>query len=114
VGLAGFFECNLIPECIRVTTQKKIIMAKKFNKPVEQPTHEEIAARAYSIFEERGRPHGRDLEHWFEAEAQLAADRPERPAAAIRGAPASAVDRETATTAHRTSSRRTPRSSARL
>jgi hypothetical protein len=93
---------------------KEDIMAKKFSKTVEQPTHDEIAARAYSIFEERGRPHGRDLEHWFEAEAQLIAARPERPTAVIRGGPESAVDRETATTAHRTPSRRAPRSSVRM
>jgi hypothetical protein len=93
---------------------KEDIMAKKFSKTVEQPTHDEIAARAYSIFEERGRPHGRDLEHWFEAEAQLIAIRPERPAAAIRDTSTSAADRETAATAHRTSARRPPRSSARM
>jgi len=37
------------------------------------PTHEQIAARAYEIFIERGRPQGRDLDHWLEAEAQLRA-----------------------------------------
>lgn len=37
------------------------------------PSHEEIAARAYQIFVERGCPEGRDLEHWLEAEAQLSA-----------------------------------------
>ena len=37
------------------------------------PTHEQIAARAYEIFVERGRPEGRDLDHWLEAEAQLRA-----------------------------------------
>jgi hypothetical protein len=38
---------------------------------VKQPTQEEIAQRAYQVFVERGRPEGRDLEHWLEAEAQL-------------------------------------------
>ncbi|HLX68620.1 MAG TPA: DUF2934 domain-containing protein [Verrucomicrobiae bacterium] len=37
------------------------------------PTHEQISARAYDIFIERGRPEGRDLDHWLEAEAQLRA-----------------------------------------
>jgi hypothetical protein len=37
------------------------------------PTHEQITRRAYEIFIERGRPEGRDLEHWLEAEKQLRA-----------------------------------------
>ena len=35
------------------------------------PTDEQIAALAYSIWEQEGRPEGRDLEHWRAAEAQL-------------------------------------------
>jgi hypothetical protein len=37
------------------------------------PTQDEISARAYQIFIERGSPEGRDLEHWLEAESQLSA-----------------------------------------
>jgi|SRR6185503_13425308 len=37
------------------------------------PTQEQITRRAYEIFIERGRPEGRDLEHWLEAEKQLRA-----------------------------------------
>ena len=35
------------------------------------PTNEQIAALAYCIWEQEGRPEGRDLEHWRTAEAQL-------------------------------------------
>ena len=35
------------------------------------PTHEQIAARAYEIFEERGAVAGDDVSHWLEAEQQL-------------------------------------------
>lgn len=35
------------------------------------PTHEEIAVRAYEIFEERGAIPGDDVSHWLEAEAEL-------------------------------------------
>jgi hypothetical protein len=31
----------------------------------------DIARRAYEIWERQGRPHGRDLAHWFEAEREL-------------------------------------------
>jgi hypothetical protein len=44
-------------------------------KPVEslaiQPTHEDIARRAYQLYEERGGEHGQDLADWFLAEREL-------------------------------------------
>jgi hypothetical protein len=46
-------------------------MAKKLDQTSSRPTHEEIAQRAYAIFEQQGRPPGRELEHWLQAEAQL-------------------------------------------
>ena len=36
---------------------------------------EEIAARAYQIYEREGRTDGRDVEHWHQAEAELRAER---------------------------------------
>ena len=38
-----------------------------------------IRTRAYQIWEDAGRPHGRDLEHWFAAESEVGA----RPAASM-------------------------------
>jgi hypothetical protein len=34
-------------------------------------TPDQVAARAYEIYLEEGRPEGRDLEHWTRAEAEL-------------------------------------------
>jgi len=34
------------------------------------PSHEEIARRAYQLFEERGREPGREWEDWFRAERE--------------------------------------------
>ena len=34
-------------------------------------TTEIISARAYTLWEQAGRPQGRDLEYWLQAEAQL-------------------------------------------
>lgn len=47
---------------------------------------ERIAARAYGIWEREGRPHGRDLDHWLSARAEIedesaAADAPATTAA---------------------------------
>jgi len=33
--------------------------------------------RAYEIWENEGRPHGRDLEHWLSAEQQVSGKNPE-------------------------------------
>jgi hypothetical protein len=38
---------------------------------VSGPTHDEIARRAYQLFEERGREPGHDWEDWFQAEREL-------------------------------------------
>ena len=46
-------------------------MAKEFGKATNGPTHEEIAQRAYEIFEKSGSKPGRDLENWLTAETQL-------------------------------------------
>jgi hypothetical protein len=35
------------------------------------PTREQIAALAHAIWIDRGRPEGRDVDHWLEAERQL-------------------------------------------
>jgi hypothetical protein len=36
-----------------------------------EPTPEQIAERARTLWEQEGRPEGRDLAHWLEAERQL-------------------------------------------
>lgn len=36
-----------------------------------QPTHQEIAARAYQLFLERGRVGGHDVDDWLQAEYEL-------------------------------------------
>lgn len=34
-------------------------------------SHADIASRAYELFLAAGAPHGRDLEHWLQAEREL-------------------------------------------
>jgi len=34
-------------------------------------TVDEIAEKAYELWEKEGKPNGKDLEHWFQAETQL-------------------------------------------
>jgi hypothetical protein len=37
-----------------------------------RPSHDQIAQRAYELFEQRGCAHGDDLQDWLRAEAELA------------------------------------------
>lgn len=39
--------------------------------PGAHPTHEEIAIRAYEMYEAEGRQEGRDGDHWLAAEQEL-------------------------------------------
>jgi hypothetical protein len=55
------------------------------------PSPNEIARCAYLIWEREGRPTGREMQHWFEAEAQLRAIKmqmtaPEKPRAKTKPA----------------------------
>jgi hypothetical protein len=44
----------------------------------------QIAERAYFIWKEQGCPEGKDLENWFEAEAEFSKEKPpEAPAATV-------------------------------
>jgi len=49
--------------------------AAAITNTVEQPTHEQIAARAYNFFIERGWRHGHHEQDWFRAEQELLARR---------------------------------------
>lgn len=45
--------------------------ASVHSSPSFAPNHGQIAAFAYSLFEQSGHQHGRALEHWLEAESRL-------------------------------------------
>ena len=47
---------------------------KKLVPIAAQPTPDEIARLAYYFFEESGRQHGHDGEHWLQAQAHLCTD----------------------------------------
>jgi len=54
-------------------------MSKRANTSENGLTHQEIAAVAYSIFEQNGQIPGRDVENWLQAEAQLREERKRTP-----------------------------------
>lgn len=70
------------------------------------PTKQEVQLRSYQIWEREGRPHGRDQEHWFRAERELAvAGRPVKRAAARSATRATAKAAPKASSATKKTSR---------
>ena len=47
--------------------------------PAIEPTHDEIALRAWSIYERRGRSHGQAMSDWLQAKAELCRERGLKP-----------------------------------
>jgi hypothetical protein len=52
---------------------KPAAAGKRANKR-DRAIRDAIAKKAYEIYEERGREHGKDFEHWLEAEAIINAE----------------------------------------
>ncbi|MGV3774162.1 MAG: DUF2934 domain-containing protein [Verrucomicrobiales bacterium] len=42
---------------------------------MDSPSHDEIAARAFEIYNREGGMHGKDSDHWFQAEQELRSNR---------------------------------------
>lgn len=55
-----------------VTTPVAKASVAPATKPHREITGECVASRAYSLWEQQGRPQGRDLELWLQAEKHLA------------------------------------------
>jgi Protein of unknown function (DUF2934) len=51
------------------------------NKPETKPAQDEVAKKAYAIYLKEGRPQGRDVQNWLEAETKSEANQPRRGAA---------------------------------
>ncbi len=60
----------------------------KSDRNYQPPTHDEIAACARRIYEIEGRPEGRAMEHWLQAEQQLIGERKAKTAHTAAPAPA--------------------------
>ena len=46
-------------------------MATHHRHITPEATHPTVAERAYQIWEDEGKPSGRDIDHWLKAEAEL-------------------------------------------
>jgi hypothetical protein len=49
-------------------------MTQQKTRTFGRPTHDEVAAIAFLIWQKEGQPAGQQVRHWLEAEAQLKAD----------------------------------------
>jgi hypothetical protein len=63
----GLTSCSLQPAAI----SRKVPVSLSTLAEAPSPTHEQIAARAYQLWEVNGRPAGTDLENWLQAERLL-------------------------------------------
>jgi hypothetical protein len=66
-------------------------------KSYQAPTHEEITVRAQAIYEREGRPQGRAMQHWLQAETQLISERKAATADPAQAKPAAAAAKPAAT-----------------
>jgi hypothetical protein len=53
---------------------KKAMIADCAAKPLTVDRAAKIGERAYQLWESEGRPHGRAVDHWLQAEAELEID----------------------------------------
>jgi len=58
------------------TTSETTKKTRKATKPA--PTHDQVAARAYEIYQERGYTPGDPMQDWLQAERDLAAAKPKK------------------------------------
>jgi hypothetical protein len=56
---------------MKMRTKKKSAGRSEPGLPKKEPRLEEIGLAAYFIWEQEGRPQGRDREHWLRAEHSL-------------------------------------------
>jgi hypothetical protein len=52
----------------------KTISKSKHDAVRRKPSHHEISRLAHTLYEQEGRPEGRHLEHWFNAESMIEAN----------------------------------------
>lgn len=57
---------------------------------MDKKSHADIARRAYDIWERQGRPHGKDFDHWLEAERENGEGEAAKPQPREARSPASA------------------------
>jgi hypothetical protein len=62
-------KTNVSTKTMRPVVAGKVAVASAVS--VVRPTVEQIARRAYALYEQEGRPDGRHVEHWMRAEAEL-------------------------------------------
>ena len=51
--------------------EKKPAVAGSAKAKGPEPTYEQIAIRAFALWEKQGRPEGQQMENWLEAEKEL-------------------------------------------
>ena len=61
-------------------------MPERLAVAASEGLRQQIADRAYVLWEQEGRPDGRDVDHWLRAEAEIAVAANDRPKAPVPAA----------------------------
>lgn len=73
-------------------------MAVEDKQPTGGVKQDGVAKRAYAIWENEGKPHGRDVDHWLQAEVEVGTaaniDRPSVPTTSSKAAGKTATRRK--------------------
>lgn len=72
--MANVVEMDNLPKTMPTTAKKTITSKTKaplIVRAFREPTHDEIAKRAYQLFVERGYQHGHEQSDWLRAETEL-------------------------------------------
>lgn len=83
---------------------------------MNEDLHQKVRQRAHALWEQAGRPHGQDAEHWVQAEREIAAEGDTQPSAPLgkttgrRGRKPSLNAEQTAVDAPKVKPARAPRS----
>jgi DUF2934 family protein len=73
---------HLTPTEVAMRPEQETRAGSSTKRPSQTPmlAHDDIARRAYQIYEQRGAGHGHDVDDWCQAEQELAREKEQRPA----------------------------------
>lgn len=69
--LGGYDKAGMVPPVTQASARKRRRHVFELTGPVSMPTHDQIACRAFELFQARGEYDGDALADWFAAEREL-------------------------------------------
>jgi hypothetical protein len=70
-GFSGRIDYRREPAVTLDEEDRRWLQDMLVEKGLREPSHEQVARASHALWEQKGRPHGKDVEHWEKALAQL-------------------------------------------